>query len=89
VERLIVLDQGTGEIVMGERADRFVDGLGRQSEIEFDQSGAQVALEHHVAGVGAAQCALRSKSFLIPGVDAVPAQRLFQVFGEGSALSHF
>ena len=83
MEFLIVLDQRAGEVVTGERADRVADDLGRQSGIEFDQCGAQVALEHGFAGVGAAQRAVRAEGFLIPGVDAVPTQHLFQMFGEG------
>ena len=32
---------------------------------------------------GAAQRAVRAEGFLVPGIDALPAQRLFQMLGEG------
>jgi hypothetical protein len=66
---------------------RLVDRLLRQSRVEPFQRRPQIAHQHHLAFAGAPQrtriCTSGAEAFLVPGIDAVPAQHLFQMLGKG------
>ena len=83
VEGLIVLEQGARIVMMGELDHRFVDRHLRQSRIEPFQRRPQIAHQHDFALAGPSQRTVRTEAFLIPGVDAVPTQHLFQMLGKG------
>jgi len=83
VKGLVVLQQRARKIVMGEFGNGFFNGRRRQLRIELDQRSAQVAHQNRVALVAAAQCAVWAKGFLIPQIEAVPAQHRFQMLGKG------
>ena len=48
-----------------------------------DHGGAQVAGQHHLASVGPPERAGRAEGFVVPGVDALPAEDLVQMLGNG------
>ena len=83
VKRLVVLQQRARKVMARQLDDGVFNGRAWQLRVEFDQRRAQVAHQHHVALAGAAQRAGGAKSFLIPGIDAVPAQHLLQMLGKG------
>ena len=83
VERLVVLKRGAAEVLTGQFLDSLVYRLCRQLGIEPLDGCAQVAGEHHRFLIQPTQRAVRSEGLLVPGVDAVPAEYVVQVFGEG------
>jgi hypothetical protein len=76
------LEKGAGEIVLRKLRDGVLDRFRGQIRIEAVKGSAQVAGQDDFARVGAAQGSGEAEGFLVPGVDALPAEFLFQVPGE-------
>ena len=83
VELPVVLDQRAGEVDARELLDRLLARRFRQVRIQARQRRAQVAHQHHVALGRPAQRALRPEGLGVVGVDALPAEPVAQVVGEG------
>src|ERR1019366_2155669 len=79
----IVLEQGSGEIVLGKLGNGIFDGIRGQLRVEAKEGAAKVAGKDHFAGVSAAQGSGEAEGLLVPRVDALPAEVLFEVPGEG------
>ena len=65
-----------------QRPQRFVDGGGWQIGIEAHQRRAQIAGEHSLRCVLAAERAARPESFVVPGIDGIPVELVLQMRGE-------
>ena len=78
-----MLKRRAGEVLSGQSVDDLVDGLRGEFRVEFFDGGAQVTGQYNLGGVTASECAVGSEGFLIPGIDAVPAQHVVQMSGEG------
>ena len=83
IEIAVVLHPRAADVVDGQGPHRVLDGRGRQARVEPLQRRAQVAGQHRFPGVGAAEGAVRPEGLLVPGVDAVPAEHPFKMFGKG------
>ena len=79
----VVLEQGSGEIVLGKLGNGIFDGIRGQLRVEAKEGAAKVAGKDHFAGASAAQGSGEAEGFLVPCVDALPAEVLFEVPGEG------
>ena len=69
--------------MLSKLGDGIFDGLRGQMAVDAEEGVAEVAGEDHFAGIGAAQGSGEAEGFLVPGVDAIPAELLFEVSGEG------
>ncbi len=83
VKSLIVLEQGARIIMVRQLGHRLVYRRRRQRRVELYQCGPQIEYQHHLALAGTAQRAVGTEGLLVPGIDALPAQHLFQVIGKG------
>ena len=82
VEVAVVLYQRAADIEHRHRAHCLVDGHRRKLRVQPHQRGAQVALQHGLLRVVAAQRARRAEGLGVPSVDALPAERLLKMVGE-------
>ena len=76
VKLLVVLQEGSGEINTSELLHGLGDGFRRQLRVEPPQRRSQVPCQHHLARVGPSKRATRPEGFIVPGIDALPAQSI-------------
>ena len=83
VELPVVLKQRAGEVDARQLLDGLLARRCRQVRVEPLQRRPQVAHQHHIPLGRAPQRALRPERLLVVGVDALPAEHLLQMLGEG------
>ena len=83
VEIAVVLHHRAADVVHGQVPHGVVDGGGWQLGVQPFQCRAQIAGQHRLLGIGAAEGAIGSEGLLVPGIDAVPAEHMFKMFGKG------
>jgi hypothetical protein len=83
VEFAVVLDERAGVVDPDELLDRLLARLGRKIGIQPRDGRPQVPHQHHLALGCPAKGAVRPEGLGVVGIDALPAENLLQVVGEG------
>jgi hypothetical protein len=83
IEVLIVLQHRAAEVVDRERPHCVIDRSRRQVRVESLKRGSQIAGQHRLGRILAPERAGRPKGLVVEGIDALPAERLFEVLGKG------
>ena len=83
VELAVVLDERAGEIDARQLLDGLLPGRLRDVRVQPRERGAQVANQHDVPLRRATERAVRPEGLRLVGVDALPAEHLFEMLGEG------
>ena len=83
IEIAVVLHHRAADVIRGQVPYYVVNGYGRQVRVEPFQRRSEVTGQHRLLGVGTAEGAVGPESLFVPGVDAVPAEHSFEMFGEG------
>ena len=83
VEVAVVLHHRAADVVGRQRPYGVVDGRGGKLRVQSCQRRPQVAGQHRFLGIGTTEGAAPPEGLLVPGVDAIPAQHLSEMLGEG------
>src|SRR5580698_3800900 len=83
VEVPVMLHHRTGHVVDSERAEGFVYSICWQIGIQALEGCAQIASQHRFLSVSPTERTAGPEGLIIPSVDALPPELLFQMLRKG------